>query len=518
MVSAVDNTLTTQASAVSEVTANSSPRELLQDPRVRALLDTVAYAEGTGDRYNITFGHHEFSDMSRHPNRVVTEGGYSSTAAGRYQFLSRTWDGVADRLGLTDFSPQSQDLAAVQLMKDRGMIEPLLNGDFEGAIRAGAPEWASLPTANGTSYYGQPVRDISNLRNVYDDAVAEHGDGTAPVRTAPDDGGTTTGTGSGGSTGGTTDAPPRQVDGVTHTIGARETLWGIAKDHKMSVAELLALPGNERFNANPDLIYRGDTINVGRAAHDHVVKPRQTLSGIAADKDISLQELIAANPQFGPGGDRNPNLIHPGETLRIPGAARPEGGATGGSTGGTPAGNDDVATTPGGGTVATPPVANGTDWAPFTVRSGGREITDPSQAKSHHSDADGRVYRGQTLIPHDVVIQAPGKGRNDTPIPSPVSGTVVETGSGIAQDANGHGGRGNYVVLQSDTGDYVKIYHMTDVSVARGDRIEYGQALGTQGNTGASQGTHVHIESSDGIFRTWLGDLMDGSFDGRKAA
>jgi murein DD-endopeptidase MepM/ murein hydrolase activator NlpD len=46
---------------------------------------------------------------------------------------------------------------------------------------------------------------------------------------------------------------------------------------------------------------------------DYTVKPGDTLSRIARDHDVSLSELIALN------GIGNPNLIHPGQVLRIPG-------------------------------------------------------------------------------------------------------------------------------------------------------------------------------------------------------
>jgi len=56
--------------------------------------------------------------------------------------------------------------------------------------------------------------------------------------------------------------------------------------------------------------------------NDHVVRSGETLSGIAAEKGVSLDALIAANPQI-----TNPNLIRPGEEVRIP-----AGGSSGASS------------------------------------------------------------------------------------------------------------------------------------------------------------------------------------------
>lgn len=86
-----------------------------------------------------------------------------STAAGAYQFLQGTWDECARALGLPDFSPASQDLAAVFLIRRRGALPALLAGDIEGAIAKCAAEWASLPG----SPYGQPVQTLLGALSVY---------------------------------------------------------------------------------------------------------------------------------------------------------------------------------------------------------------------------------------------------------------------------------------------------------------------------------------------------------------
>ena len=57
----------------------------------------------------------------------------------------------------------------------------------------------------------------------------------------------------------------------------------------------------------------------------HVVKPGDTLSGIAREHGVSLDAVIRANPQIS-----NPNLIHPGEEVTLPkgGAGSPAAPAT----------------------------------------------------------------------------------------------------------------------------------------------------------------------------------------------
>ncbi len=125
-----------------------------------ALLGTIAYAEGTGNRYDYTFGYQTFSSFRDHPRRIVCSGGYCSDAAGRYQFLSTTWDAV--RSGLPDFGPASQDTAALRLIRNRGVtnVDGIdTYGEFTSAIYALDREWASLPG----SPYGQPTRSMASL-------------------------------------------------------------------------------------------------------------------------------------------------------------------------------------------------------------------------------------------------------------------------------------------------------------------------------------------------------------------
>lgn len=90
-----------------------------------------------------------FDDFSQHPrNFQPTTGGRVSSAAGAYQITATTWDDVAPQLGLTDFSPASQDVAAVALIARRGALAPLLAGRFDEAVALLRDEWTSLPGAS----------------------------------------------------------------------------------------------------------------------------------------------------------------------------------------------------------------------------------------------------------------------------------------------------------------------------------------------------------------------------------
>lgn len=61
--------------------------------------------------------------------------------------MPKTWDRVQKQLGLEDFGPRSQDLGALELIRQKGALNDVLNGDFGAAINKLGKEWASLPSS-----------------------------------------------------------------------------------------------------------------------------------------------------------------------------------------------------------------------------------------------------------------------------------------------------------------------------------------------------------------------------------
>lgn len=49
----------------------------------------------------------------------------------------------------------------------------------------------------------------------------------------------------------------------------------------------------------------------------HIVKGGDWMSKIAPKYGLSMPQLLELNPQFQPGGGRNPATIHPGEKIRV---------------------------------------------------------------------------------------------------------------------------------------------------------------------------------------------------------
>jgi lysozyme len=133
--------------------------------------------------YSIFYGGSKFQSFRDHP--VITgekrgiplpdamclaaglKPGCVSTAAGAYQFIKPTWVRLRDRLKLPDFSPLSQDLAAVALLDEVGALDLIYAGDIEGAIYKSSKIWASLPGSTAQ----QNPKALSYALNRFEDGL-----------------------------------------------------------------------------------------------------------------------------------------------------------------------------------------------------------------------------------------------------------------------------------------------------------------------------------------------------------
>lgn len=142
--------------------------EMALNKNVKAFLAMIRKCEGTSgvNGYKMLFGGKLFQDFSKHPNVRVPFRDTYSTAAGAYQFLHRTWTPIALRLGLLDFSPESQDKAAIELISEKNALNDIANGKFDVAINKVRKVWASLPGAG----YNQPEKTLATAKQYYTSA------------------------------------------------------------------------------------------------------------------------------------------------------------------------------------------------------------------------------------------------------------------------------------------------------------------------------------------------------------
>ena len=151
----------------------------------RAFLAMIAACEGT-DRaggYACLYGStpsrpRTCSSVADHPRkaqRISDSDPRWTTAAGRYQFMAvsplptggstrvDTWDRIKRKLSLPDFSPASQDAAALELIREAGALADVDAGRVLVAARKCRGIWASLPGAG----YNQPERGESFVMAQY---------------------------------------------------------------------------------------------------------------------------------------------------------------------------------------------------------------------------------------------------------------------------------------------------------------------------------------------------------------
>lgn len=148
----------------------------LEDKNVQAFLALIRDTEGTAkgaDPYRVYGGSakNQIKDLSKpdfkHWGFTQTDGKKNtSSASGAYQFLERTWNGLAKEYGLTDFSPRSQDLGAIALLKQSGALDSIVKGDFDTAVKKANRTWASLP--------GSPYAQHTRSNDYVAQSLAKH--------------------------------------------------------------------------------------------------------------------------------------------------------------------------------------------------------------------------------------------------------------------------------------------------------------------------------------------------------
>jgi muramidase (phage lysozyme) len=108
------------------------------EARVRAFIRMLRVKEGTDTEngYTTQYSGKQFSDLSKHPEEVITSGKYSSSAAGAYQIMTDTWKNLtgyyqdknknwhysekldySKKYNITSFDQESQDKFCLVIMK-----------------------------------------------------------------------------------------------------------------------------------------------------------------------------------------------------------------------------------------------------------------------------------------------------------------------------------------------------------------------------------------------------------------
>lgn len=146
------------------------------DPELRAFADVIGHAEGTKDRYDLLMGFGTFTDFSKHPDICVgffnpaTQKPDCSTGAGRYQYITTTWNEKAKKAGVTGFSKEAQDTVLFFHLNELGIPQLLKQGRFEDALARAAPVWVSLYPNSSK----QRVAPFEELKAVYNKSLGSY--------------------------------------------------------------------------------------------------------------------------------------------------------------------------------------------------------------------------------------------------------------------------------------------------------------------------------------------------------
>lgn len=95
--------------------------------------------------YKTMYGGGMLTNLSDHPRKRVKKWGKTSSAAGAYQITVDTYDEFKKKLALKDFSADSQDKIALEIIKGASALDLIKEGKVEDAIKKLTGRWSSLP-------------------------------------------------------------------------------------------------------------------------------------------------------------------------------------------------------------------------------------------------------------------------------------------------------------------------------------------------------------------------------------
>lgn len=292
------------------------------------------------------------------------------------------------------------------------------------------------------------------------------------------------------------------VDADTYTVRAGDTLYDIALATRLSVDDLIAIN-----NLDGSVIRPGQELQLVETATPPepltvTVAPGDSLWALARTYDTTSAAIAAAN------GLSLSATIRPGNQLVIPGRYA-----------GTSADQ--------GGPVASTLVVERGDSLWAIAR---RYDTSVAALMSANGLSDERVRIGQTLtiVPGNELVRA--EAAESGPVPDTASGMIWPVSGQITSkfgyrrlriggsnmhyglDIDGHtgdpiraatagvvthsgwlGGYGNLVIITAGNTEYYYA-HASELAVSVGETVAVGQVIARVGNTGRSTGSHLHFE------------------------
>lgn len=237
---------------------------------------------------------------------------------------------------------------------------------------------------------------------------------------------------------------------ITYQVERGDTLSGIAAKFDVSLEDLLSY---NRIR-NPHLLSIGLELKIPPTDNVYVVESGDNPEKIAEKLHISVEELLEENPLLQAAGD----AMYVGQRIMIPEKKNFAGSYA---------------------------LHSKKQVVAIASRKKSQSYPVPVMAwpvkgmvSSHYGTRWGSLHTG-------IDITNPNKG--NTPINAARAGKVVKT------EMN-HGGYGYLVIL--DHGNNIQTYyaHLSKITVKTGDWVSEGGKLGYMGSTGNSTGYHLHFE------------------------
>ena len=225
----------------------------------------------------------------------------------------------------------------------------------------------------------------------------------------------------------------------THLVKKDENLWKIAQNSGLDAFTLLSV--NKLRNGN--LIRPGQSIKVpNQRGILHKVVKDESLEEIAIRYQVSLEKIIESN------GMLDPDTIYAGTELFIPDAKINESFRK---------------------RLIPPP------YKPKFVKPTSGRLTSGFGYRIHPILKKRRMHKGIDIVS--------GYGSN---VKAAMGGVVTYSGQ--------MGSYGNLVVIDHQNGFETRYAHNSRLKVKKGEKVRQGQTIALVGNTGRSNGTHLHFE------------------------
>lgn len=328
-------------------------------------------------------------------------------------------------------------------------------------------------------------------------------------------------------------------------VQAGDTLYGLAKRHKVSLAELTAvndlkspnlkpgqklhLPaGKQAASGRPQKpLVRPTpvaaapvataTVPAGNWDGTYTVKQGDSLYNIARHHKVQVTELQHAN------GIADPRKVKPGVVLKVPAEGSASGASGSLQVAASPASAPAAAAAPAAeaprlGTTTRPTVINSAAEKrvavakPETATDAAPAVAEPEPKGEQVASAAKSAATGATAIGSSK-LRWPAKGKviagfgpridgshNDGINVAVPMGTDVHAAEGgvVAYAGNELKGYGNLVLVRHDNGWVTAYAHAEQMLVKRGDKVRRGQVIAKAGKSGTVDQPQVHFELRQG--------------------